>query len=90
MSDMAPIPKDHPLWLEWIKYKATSEYQSTKQWALTEAHVDGSLWEVFRQGFTAALDAALEKSHHLGTDWGDDVWVPAGAIRALKAQQEDK
>ena len=56
MSVDAPVPKDSPMMLAWERYKATSEYANTRNWALHEAHVDGSLWAAFCEGFRMATD----------------------------------
>jgi hypothetical protein len=50
---MAPLPKDAPVMIAWERYKGGSDYQNTRNWALHDAHVDGSLWAAFLAGFTA-------------------------------------
>jgi len=57
-GEMTPVPKDHPLMIAWDAYKATEDYANTRTWAGIPAHVDGSLWAAFEQGFRAALSMA--------------------------------
>ena len=54
---MAPVPADDPLMVAWEAYKSDSEYGNTRKWAMTERHVDGSLWAAFEAGFRAAKEA---------------------------------
>jgi hypothetical protein len=51
MNSDTPIDKTHPLWIAWEKYKTSDEYANTRRWALVEAHVDGSLWASFCEGW---------------------------------------
>lgn len=51
MSVEAPLPDDHPLKIAWEEYKQSKSYANTRQWALQEDHVDGSLWAAFSFGW---------------------------------------
>lgn len=51
MTAQMPVPKDHPLMLEWNAYKLTESYANTRRWAGLPEHVDGSLWAAFEAGF---------------------------------------
>ncbi len=51
MTVSTPVPKDHPLMIEWDAYKATEEYANTKRWAGHAEHVEGSLWAAFVHGW---------------------------------------
>lgn len=72
MPVITPLPNGHPLMLAWESHKATEEYANTRRWALHDAHVDGSLWAAFVQGWNArepapdaerdALKAEVEKA----------------------------
>lgn len=48
-----PVPKNDPLMVAWLAYKATEDYVNTRKWALHEEHVDGSLWAAFASGWWA-------------------------------------
>jgi hypothetical protein len=65
MSDaMAALPKDDPRIVAWEAYRAGPHYQNTRNWALHEEHVDGSLWAAFLAGYMAqaAMRAAATSS----------------------------
>ena len=65
MSAMAPVPKDDPLMIAWEAYKATDEYANTRHWALKDAHVDGSLWAAFSEGFNTQRSKLSTALGHL-------------------------
>jgi hypothetical protein len=50
---MSPLPKDAPVMIAWEAYKVTDGYANTRNWALNEKHVDGSLWAAFLAGHEA-------------------------------------
>ena len=54
MSTQVELPKGHPMRDAWDAYMASAGYANTRRWALTEAHVDGSLWAAFIAGYAAA------------------------------------
>ena len=51
MPTDTPLAKDDPLDVAWELYKSTEDYANTRRWALYEAHVDGSLWAAFAEGW---------------------------------------
>lgn len=51
---MQRIPDDHPLMVAWNEFKASDDYEKTKQWATAPAHTEGSLWAVFMAGWYKA------------------------------------
>jgi hypothetical protein len=51
MSETMQLPDGHPMIVAWKKYQATSDYKNVKIWAMTEEHVDGSLWAAFAEGW---------------------------------------
>lgn len=51
---------DEPVMVAWKAYQATDDYKNTRNWALHEKHVDGSLWAAFSHGFIAARPASGE------------------------------
>jgi hypothetical protein len=60
MTDvMAALAKDDPRLIAWEAYKATPEYQNTRNWALHEQHVDGSLWAAFLAGFDRSTNTPM-------------------------------
>lgn len=90
MSAQAELPKGHPMRDAWETYSATDKYANTRRWALTEAHVDGSLWAAFIAGYGAALPAVPEVKE---AAFGDQpmslrerIWtmeLEAGSLRAV-------
>lgn len=60
------IQKGHPMRDAWELYRATDAYANTRNWALKEAHVDGSLWAAFIAGYAAAPAAGAEHTHESG------------------------
>jgi hypothetical protein len=58
MSTQAECPKGHPLRDAWEAYRQTADYANTRNWALKEAHVDGSMWAAFSAGYAAATEGA--------------------------------
>jgi hypothetical protein len=54
MPTESPVPKDDPLLKAWGQYKTTEDYANTRNWALHEPHVDGSLWAAFSHGWLLA------------------------------------
>lgn len=85
MPTSTPLPKDHPLIIAWEAHRKTEEYANSKKWALTNDHVDGSLWALFAAGWNAARaearsDASVETGGRvLGTPYGDR--ATAGDLR---------
>lgn len=67
MSDMTPVPKNHPLMIAWEAHKATPEYENSLKWAMTlsledrgsgvqaimHPHTEGSMWACFLAGWQA-------------------------------------
>jgi phosphate-selective porin len=41
----------------WQSYRLTDDYANTRRWALEDAHVDGSLWAAFIEGWRQALSS---------------------------------
>ena len=52
---MAALPESHPEMQAWNAYKERAPYKNTKKWAAFAAHVDGSLWAAFDEGWRAAI-----------------------------------
>lgn len=55
MPEMTPVNQNSPLYKAWLAYQVTEEYRNTRRWALDAAHVDGSLWAAFVEGFNANM-----------------------------------
>jgi hypothetical protein len=55
---MCALAKDAPVMIAWEAYKTSPDYANTRNWALREAHVDGSLWAAFFAGFNALARTA--------------------------------
>ena len=49
-----PVTEDAPVMVAWERYKKTESYANARKWAMTEDHVDGSMWSAFERGFSAA------------------------------------
>lgn len=64
----SPVPAGAPVLMAWEAYKATPEYANTRKWAAHEAHVDGSLWAAFYQGFMAGRRVEEIRSGQFGDD----------------------
>lgn len=56
------LPVNDPLLRAYHAYRETRDYKNTRKWALTDEHVDGSLWAAFMHGWEAN-DAATSSSH---------------------------
>ena len=90
MTAQSPLPKDDPRLVAWEAYKATNDYANTRQWALHEAHVDGSLWAAFIAGTAIAtlspngvsqsaveqVSRAIALSDGMAADLPDFDWRP--------------
>ena len=48
------LDPDDPRIVAWEKYKQTDDYANTREWALHQNHITGSLWAAFLQGYKAA------------------------------------
>lgn len=72
---MVQVPDDAPVMKAWNTYTATDNYANTRMWAAHDAHVDGSLWAAFLQGWTAALSAAPAPPPEPGV-YGSEVLCP--------------
>ena len=46
------LPNDDTRVIAFAKYQQTDEYANTRQWALKEANVEGSLWAAFIEGWS--------------------------------------
>jgi hypothetical protein len=57
------VPADAPVMKAWEAYKMTEDYANSRKWAQHEAHVDGSMWAAFYQGFFAAAIVAVEEAN---------------------------
>lgn len=58
MNIQTEIPRTHPMRAAWEDYKQTDEYANTRKWARDVAHVDGSLWAAFCEGWKLANERA--------------------------------
>lgn len=83
MPTEAACPADAPVMKAWEAYKKRDEFQNTRRWALYEAHVEGSLWAAFYQGFFAA---AVNISQSAGDDYARG--VADGREQAAKVVDE--
>ena len=60
MSAETPLRKDHPLMIAWELYKSTEDFENTRRWAQYEAHVTGSLWAAFMEGWRSACGGRID------------------------------
>lgn len=55
------VSENNPMLIAWNKYKASDEYQNSRNWAKHEEHVDGSMWASFVIGWNASGEEKEEK-----------------------------
>lgn len=60
-----PIPIDHPLFLAWVDYKASEDFENSAKWALDPQHTEGSMWAAFMNGWQAR-DGVVPNREKLG------------------------
>lgn len=84
MNISSAVPSDHPLMLAWGAYKLTEEFANSRRWAAHAAHVDGSLWAAFVEGWNRRAPAQPEPVPALPEDV---VMVPRSALRWLFGEE---
>jgi hypothetical protein len=53
MPVVRAVPTDHPMMKLWNEYKASSDYATSRKYAIDPQHVDGSLWAAFCAGWNS-------------------------------------
>lgn len=71
MPTQVKLPDDHPMMVAWRAFQATEDFANSKRWAevvdlrietdslkMRHPHLDGSLWNIFMNGFLAGERSA--------------------------------
>ncbi len=48
---MTAVDPTSSLWLSWLEYKRSQDFETTKHWAQYPMHVQGSLWAAYMRGY---------------------------------------
>jgi hypothetical protein len=86
MSNQLRVLDDDPLMIAWKSYRATPDFDNTKQWAgktvivtseglspisVSHPHLLGSLWAAFEAGFRAAANVRRQDEDDRAESAGD-------------------
>lgn len=79
----AEMPMTHPLRAAWEEYKKTEHYASTRKWAGKPEHLEGSLWAVWVEAWTAATERAASLHESVRVNCDHEPGAGAGAMGAV-------
>lgn len=79
----ALISADHPLMQAWISYRASAEFELTRDRASSPGHVDSALWIAFLSGWNAHQGTKAESPPVSG----DPIDLQAAVINALNTMR---